>query len=297
LNHHAVGTSSAPLRVTWTQRDTILYALGVGAGVETDDLAFTTENSIGVTLRALPTFGLVLGDYGAEAMRAIGDVDPATIVHGGQSIELHRPLAAAGALVITTRIAAIYDKGSAAIVILEANAIDDATGQPLFTSTSNAFVRGAGGWGGERGPSSGSKKDRLDRPPDATVSYPTMATQALLYRLSGDRNPLHSDPVFATRAGFERPILHGLCSLGIAVRGVLRAVCDDDVDRCRYVSCRFSAPVYPGDVLITDIWVVEDGARFETRRDSGEVVLSAGACRLELASVATDARAAKEPAT
>jgi acyl dehydratase len=116
--------------------------------------------------------------------------------------------------------------------------------------------------------------------PDATASFKTSANQALLYRLSGDHNPLHSDPAFAARAGFERPILHGLCSLGIAARAVLKTICGDDVARLRSVSCRFSAPVYPGDELVTDIWVGDGEVCFETSSATGAIALSAGRCRI-----------------
>jgi acyl dehydratase len=152
----------------------------------------------------------------------------------------------------TSKITAIADKSSAALVEVQATTVDASNGAPLFTNTSKLFFRGEGGWGGSRG-----SRERVDMPetePDAIVSYNTRPDQALLYRLNGDRNPLHSDPGFATRAGFDRPILHGLCSFGFTGRALLHAVCDSDVSRFRAMSVRFSAPVFPGERLDIHIW-------------------------------------------
>jgi acyl dehydratase len=156
----------------------------------------------------------------------------------------------------------MYDKGKAAVVVLESNATDTA-GKPLFSTTMSAFIRGEGGWGGDRGPS-GPRNVPPEREPDTVVSYDTRKDQALLYRLSGDRNPLHSDPSFAKLAGFDAPILHGLCTYGFTGRALLHGVCGGDPARFKHVEGRFSTPVMPGDRLDVRIWVDGDDAIFQT---------------------------------
>jgi acyl dehydratase len=172
-----------------------------------------------------------------------------------------------------SRIAAMYDKGKAAVVVLENEAVD-ASGAPLWTTAMSAFIRGEGGWGGDRGPS-GPRNVAPERDPDHVVSYSTRTDQALLYRLNGDRNPLHSDPKFAARAGFPKPILHGLCTFGFTGRALLHAVCGSDPTRFKAVECRFSNPVMPGDTLDVKVWVDGNEAIFQTW--SGEnVVIDSG---------------------
>lgn len=268
-----------PVEYTWTSKDTLLYALGVGAGV-TDptgaELEFTTENTTDLPQRALPTFAVIGGmgtrppDYGTFNM--------ALLVHGEQRIELHRELPAAGTALMTGRVTAIYDKGSAAVVWTESAAVDARDGQPLFTTSMSAFIRGEGGWGGDRGPSA-SKEGPPDRDPDHVVTYSTRTDQALLYRLSGDRNPLHSDPAFAKLGGFDTPILHGLCTYGFTGRALLHSLCGSDPARFKSMDARFSSPVYPGDDLTVKMWVVGDGdAVYRTERTGGEVVIDQGKC-------------------
>ena len=215
-------------QATWTSKDCLLYALGVGAGASDPtgfELEFTTENSDGVTQRALPTMPVVIAPHnaGPGPMAAIGTFDWAMLVHGEQSITLHQPLPVEGTAMITGKVAAMYDKGKAGVVVIEYDA-KTPSGDALWTNRMSAFIRGEGGWGGDRGPS-GPTNVAPDRDPDHVVSYTTRTDQALLYRLNGDRNPLHSDPVFAARAGFPKPILHGLCTLRlhrpcVAARGV-----------------------------------------------------------------------------
>jgi MFE-2 hydratase 2 N-terminal domain/MaoC like domain len=218
INPDAVGARSEPARRRWDSKDSLLYAIGVGAGAvdPLDELEFTTENSQDVTQRALPTMAVVLGAGGMGAFAAIGPFNPVMLVHGEESITLAREIPAEGELEAVTEIVGIWDKGSGALVQAESTAtlVDD--GQPLFTVQMGAFLRGEGGWGGDRGPS--SKFEAPEREPDHEVTYPTRTDQALLYRLSGDRNPLHSDPKFAAIAGFDRPILHGLCTYGFTGR-------------------------------------------------------------------------------
>jgi acyl dehydratase len=277
LNLDAVGKVSEPVERSWTERDVLLYALGVGAGAEDPtgaELAFTTENSHGVDLAVLPTFVVLFeGGGGID----IGTFDPAMLVHGEQAITLHGPLPVAGTVSTTRRIVGIYDKGKGAVVVSESSAVDTATGELLFTSEASMFIRGEGGFGGDRGPSAGVD-DGPERAPDVSVSYPTRIDQALLYRLSGDRNPLHSDPAFARRAGFDRPILHGLCTYGFTGRALLHAVAGSDPSRFGSMAGRFSRPVFPGDTLTVKLWHLDDGEAFlfRTENQDGDTVIDRG---------------------
>jgi acyl dehydratase len=274
LDLSAVGREGATRERSWTSTDALLYALGVGAGLGDPlrELAFTTENSAGVEQQVLPTFGVLLAQAPAGAL---GDFDRAMLVHAEQAVRLHRPLPVSGTVRATARVAAIQDKGSGALVTTESEAVDDA-GAPLVTSRSSVFIRGEGGFGGDRG--APGDWQRPEREPDQVVVLRTRPEQALLYRLSGDRNPLHSDPAFAARAGFDRPILHGLCTYGVTGRALLGAVMDGDVRRFRAMSGRFSAPVTPGDDLTVRIWTTPgDGeVLFQTTRGDGTVVIDRG---------------------
>jgi acyl dehydratase len=276
INVDAVGATSEPERVSWDSKDALIYALGVGAGALDPpgfELEFTTENSSGIDQRVLPTFPVVLS-RGASAYRSIGEFNPAMLVHGEQSVRLHGPLPVEGAVNSVTTITGIFDKGSGAVVVMEATATDTTTNEILWTTSSSAFIRGEGGWGGDRGPSGSAAAP--EREPDHRVMYATRTDQALLYRLSGDRNPLHSDPKFAAMAGFDRPILHGLCSFGFSGRALLHTLCGSDPDRFVSMSARFSKPVMPGDELTVSIWELGDGnAYFNTATPAG-VVIDAG---------------------
>lgn len=278
LDLSAVGRTSQPYERSWTSPDALLYALGVGAGQQDPlrELEFTTENSDGTPQRVLPTFGIVLVQAGSTRDRvSIGDFDPAMLVHAEQAITLHRPLPVEGAIRVTTTVTGIYDKGKGALVVTESAGVSPFTGEPLVTTRSSAFIRGEGGFGGERGPAADWAEPA--RAPDHKVTYPTRTDQALLYRLSGDRNPLHSDPAFAARAGFPRPILHGLCTYGVTGRALLHALCGSDPERFGSMSGRFSRPVYPGDELTVSIWVTGEGeALFQTRTGDGTVVIDHG---------------------
>ena len=276
LNHDIVGQPGEPLRKSWTSKDALLYAIGVGAGLGDPlrELEFTTEHSEDVEQRVLPTYGVLVSQ--APASHDLGDFDRALLVHAEQSVELHRPLPVEGAVNARATVAGIYDKGSGALAVTENRAVDAATGEPLVTARSGVFIRGEGGFGGERGPSQPWPKP--DRDPDHTVVLATRPEQALLYRLSGDRNPLHADPKFAARGGFDRPILHGLCTYGVTGRALLHALCGSDPARFKSMYGRFSKPVFPGDTLTVSIWETGDGAAvFQTAGPDGQVVIDRGA--------------------
>jgi acyl dehydratase len=277
LDHSLVGVPSEPQERSWTSTDALLYAVGVGAGLgdPLQELEFTTENSEGVTQQVLPTYAVLVAQ--ARAGRRMGDFDPALLVHAEQGFELHRPLPVQGTVRTVATVTGIYDKGSGALVVSENVAVDTATGDDLVTSRASVFIRGEGGFGGDRGPGDGWH--RPDREPDHRVVQPTRPEQALLYRLSGDRNPLHADPKFAARGGFSRPILHGLCTYGVTGRALLHAVCGSDPARFRSMSGRFSRPVLPGDTLVVSIWLPEDSgdsALFQTATEDGSVVIDHG---------------------
>jgi acyl dehydratase len=283
INHDAAGTRSEPARHAWTSKDCLLYAVGVGAGADdpSQELAFTTENSQAVDQRVLPTMAVVLG-VGGGAFGALGDFNPAMLVHGEQSISLAREIPVAGEIESITEFVGNYDKGSGALVVVESTSTLVGDGEPLFTNRSGLFIRGEGGWGGDRGPSSTFAVP--DQAPDHEVTYPTRIDQALTYRLSGDRNPLHSDPKFAAMAGFPRPILHGLCTYGFTGRALLHTLCGGDPARFRSMSGRFSSPVVPGEALTVRMWREGEGkAMFQTMGPDGRVVLDAGSVGFDAA--------------
>lgn len=278
IDPSAVGATSDPVRHSWTSKDAILYALGVGAGAvdPLGELAFTTENTSGVDQLVLPTMAVVLGVGGGGAFGSIGSFNPAMLVHGEQAIELHGPIPVQGEVETVGQITGIYDKGKGALVEVRSTSTDTATGDVLFVTTMSAFIRGEGGFGGDRGPS-GPKNPPPDREPDHQEAYTTRPDQALLYRLSGDRNPLHSDPAFAAMGGFDRPILHGLCTYGFTGRALLHRLCGGDPSRFRSMEGRFSSPVLPGERLTVRMWDTGPGeALFQTTGDDGRVVLDGG---------------------
>jgi acyl dehydratase len=258
----------------------MIYALGVGAGQRDSgaELELTTENSEGRQLRAVPTFGVLMTHAAGEL--ALAGVDETAVVHAEHGLRLHRPLPLDGEVRVKARVDGVYDKGSGALVTIAAEATDLAAGEPLLETRSAVFIRGAGGFGGERGPS--SSWDAPERDPDHVLVSEVRADQALLYRLSGDRNPLHCDPAFATRAGFPRPILHGLATYGIAGRLLFNELCDADPSRFAAIQARFSATVLPPATLEVRAWRDGSEVRFQVRDGEGAVVLDRG--RMELSA-------------
>lgn len=257
----AVGAELAERTFAWTESDVLLYHLGVGFGARPGDnvdpatLSFTTEGGTGAPLQVLPSFALVapgFHDTDPPGLDMPGvDVSLSQVVHGSQALELHRPLPASGSATLRTRITDVWDKGKAAVIVSESSAVGE-DGEALCTTRSSIFVRGEGGFGGERGPSTAVEVPR--RQADLETAYPTTPQQALLYRLCGDRNPLHSDPAFAERAGFPAPILHGLCSYGIVLRTLVQELLGSDASRVHAFSARFAGVVFPGETIRTRAW-------------------------------------------
>ncbi len=277
INPDAVGATGDPVERSWNSKDLLLYALGVGAGVQDPtgaELEFTTENSQDVTQKVLPTFPVIVGMGGGSAMSKIGTFNPAMLVHGEQAITLHRELPVEATVRVVGKIVGIYDKGSGAVIETESEAVEAGSGEPMFNTRSAVFIRGEGGFGGDRGPS--KKLEFPSREQDHQVTYDTRQDQALLYRLSGDRNPLHSDPEFAKMAGFPKPILHGLCTYGFTGRALLHSICGSDPSKFKSMEGRFSKPVFPGDSLTVKMWVDGGECLFRTETQNGDTVLDQG---------------------
>ncbi len=267
-----------PVEQAYTERDTILYALGCGLGFDPLDeaqLRFVFEEP---ELLALPSMAAVLSPPGFWARHPDAGIDWVRILHGEQAMEIHRPLPAAARVVATTKVTDIVDKGpgKGALLFAERTVRDADSGENLATLRSTTFARGDGGCGGtaETAPPPHPVPDRA---PDLVCDLPTAPNSALIYRLSGDPNPLHASPPVARAAGFERPILHGLCSWGVAGHAILKSCCDYDPTRLCAMALRFSAPVYPGETIRTEIW--RDGAMVSFRARVAErdaVVLNNG---------------------
>jgi acyl dehydratase len=256
----AIGAELGEVTFSWTASDVLLYHLALGAGAPPTDpreLRYAYERD----LRVLPTFATVAATFHATEPPAVSfpgvEIDLAKIVHGTQSITAHGPIPVAGKAVSRTRIADVLDKGKAAVIIQETETVSE-DGSPLWTARSSIFARGEGGFGGERG--SSDRVEIPDREPDTVVDTPTLPQQALLYRLCGDRNPLHSDPEFAAAAGFDAPILHGLCTYGVVAKAVTDAVLDGDATKVGSFSAKFAGIVLPGETLRTSIW--SEGGRY-----------------------------------
>jgi acyl dehydratase len=270
-------------RFSWTPWDTMLYALSVGAGSDPardGELGYLLEDG----LRALPTLATVVA-WGAGVSPAQLGIERQRALHGAERIVLHRPMPAAGEVVARSRVAAVYDKGEkGAIIERETQLADAVSGEPLATLHRTAVARADGGFGGPR--DAPPSPESPVRAPDILLRFTTRPDQALIYRLCGDRNPLHSDPEAARQAGFARPILHGLCTFGICCRGVLEACCDFEPARLAEFSARFSAPVVPGDNIEMRIW--QDGAEvaFDARVPARDVfVIKGGRASLRPRSV------------
>jgi len=258
----AVGAHVGTKEFSWAESDVLLYHLGIGAGSRAGDnispaaLSYTND---GASLQVLPSFGVVVPTFHETDPPPLDlpgcDINLAQVVHGAQSISLNGPLTTSGSATLTTSISDVWDKGKAAVIWQEGVATSSA-GEELWRVRSSIFVKGEGGWGGDRGES--TAVELPERAADAEVSYAVTPQQALLYRLCGDRNPLHSDPEFARGAGFPAPILHGLCSYGIVLRELTDALLDGDATRVSGFGGRFSGVVFPGETIGVRGWL-DDG--------------------------------------
>jgi acyl dehydratase len=259
----ALGAELPASEGAWSADDVILYHLGIGAGLKSPTDAKTLEYTYEKNLKVLPSFGVVpvFGAVGGMAGVPGIEINFALVLHGEQETILHRPIPVAAEIESRGRVAGIYDKGKAALIVIETETSEKG-GDKLFTNRFSIFARGEGGFGGESGPKAGNVAP--DREPDAVVDSPTLPWQALLYRLSGDKNPLHADPEFAKLGGFDTPILHGLCSYGIVCKAVVDEALEGAVDRVAGYQARFAGVVFPGETIRTQMW-----------REDGKIVVSA----------------------
>ena len=263
---------------SWSDRETMLYALAIGMGGDPnngDELPFVYEQN----LKAVPTLATVVAwgaNIGAEKL----GLNRALTVHGEESITWHRPISAAGSVIASSRVVAVYDKGEKGAVIERETQLRDLDGTPLVSLCRTAFARGDGGFGG---PSKTPPPHQVPtRAPDYVLEFATRPDQALLYRLCGDRNPLHADPAVAKAGGFARPILHGLCTYGICCRAILQAYCGFEPARMKSLSARFSAPVLPGDRIAVRLWKDHDIVSFEATVPGRDVtVIKSGRARID----------------
>jgi acyl dehydratase len=254
----ALGAELEPIEFSWSSSDVQLYHLGLGAGADPmnpRELSYLVDN----TPEVLPTFGCVAATFHDTEPPRVSwpgvEIDLAKILHASEQVITPGPLPARGSARSVARIVEVWDKGKAAVIVTETS-VTSTDGTPLWKQRRSIFARGEGGFGGERGPSTSAAAP--DRAPDMEVPLPILPQQALLYRLCGDRNPLHSDPEFAAAAGFPRPILHGLCTFGVACKAIVDTFLDSDVSRVRSYGARFAGVVFPGETLRASIWKEND---------------------------------------
>ena len=269
LNLDLIGKKSDPVPFTYNQDTVILYALGIGAGVEEIDFVYEKN------LRVFSTFAVIPYMPAIISLMTDAGLNLPTVLHGEQKLVLHRPIPTSGTLYSSSVWRSVYDKGDKGAILDLHFETQDGGGQLLFENTHVLVDRSAGNFGGERG----AKSERLDPPegkaPDFRVEHVTSPDQAALYRLSGDKNPLHVDGDFAKSGGFDRPILHGLCTYGFAGRAILHSLCGSDPARFRSFAVRFMGVVFPGDTLVTEGWKVDDQGTYiiRTSTQDGRVVL------------------------
>ncbi|CDP88232.1 MULTISPECIES: MaoC family dehydratase [Mycolicibacterium] len=254
----ALGAELEPIEFSWTSSDIQLYHLGLGAGADpmsTRELSYLVDD----TPQVLPTFGNVAVSFHMTEPPKVQfpgiDIELSKVLHASEAVSVPGPIPTSGTAKSVQRFTEIWDKGKAAVIVSESTVTDE-SGKVLWTTKRSIFARGEGGFGGERGPA--TSNELPDRAPDVEISLPTLPQQALLYRLCGDRNPLHSDPAFAAAAGFERPILHGLCTYGIGCKAIVDNLLDGDVAQVASYGARFAGVVIPGETLQANIWK-EDG--------------------------------------
>jgi acyl dehydratase len=259
----ALAAKLEPIEFSWTSSDIQLYHLGLGAGADPMD-ARELRYLVDDTPQVLPTFGNVAATFHATKPPTVQfpgiDIELSKVLHASERIEVPAPLPPSGSGKAVTRFTEIWDKGKAAVIWSETK-VSAPDGSLLWTQKRSIFARGEGGFGGERGPSGAGGSDGApDRAPDLEVDVPILPQQALLYRLCGDRNPLHSDPEFAAAAGFSQPILHGLCTYGMVCKAITDAMLDGDATAVAAYGARFAGVAFPGETLKVGIW--KESGRF-----------------------------------
>jgi acyl dehydratase len=263
------GRTFEPMEYEWNSKDTMLYALGVGSK-PADELEYVYEAK---GPKVLPTFTVVPGMLSMGGLVQNVEINLMMLLHGEQGITLHRELPSEAKVKVTGKVSAVWDKGKAAVIESQ-GIIEDQKGL-LATTTATLFIRGAGGFGGERGPSTAGVNAPPERKPDHVITDHVQPEQGAIYRLSGDRNPIHIDPEFAKMSGFEAPFLHGLCTYGIVGRAILKALCGGDPARFVSFQARFADQVFYGDDIVTKLWVTGEGeAIVQAETQKGNVVLS-----------------------
>jgi len=267
ISSDLVGMTFEPVPFQWDAKDVMLYAVGVGAKPE-GELEFVYE---GKGPKVLPTYAVIPGMFSMGGLVSNVDINLAMLLHGEQSITLHREIPSGAKVRVTGRVSEVWDKGKAAVIGSEGIVEDD--DGPLFTTKATLFIRGAGGFGGERGPSTAGVNVAPERAPDHVVEEATRPEQGAIYRLSGDRNPIHIDPDFAKMAGFDKPFMHGLCTYGIVGRAILGTLCGGDPARFKSFEARFADQVYFGDTIVTKMWKTGE-AIVQAETQKGNVVLS-----------------------
>ncbi len=282
---HLIGEELVSGDWTWDSDRALLYAVGVGAGLDDSqkELHFTTENTPGVPQQVIPTFATLMGlrsDFVERLGWVSEGLSPVGMVHGEEAVTLVRPIPVSGTAHLSTVLRGVYDKGSGALVVKETRLTLKDSNEYLGSTFMRLFVQGKGGFGGPRKPEGEIDWTRPERDPDMTVSLPVGLNQSLIYRLSGDRHPHGTEPTRARADGFEKPIYYGLGSFGVSCRALLRGLCDSDAALFEHMEGRFSKPVFPGDRLDTLIWRTDDGAMFQVLANGERVVLDRGVFRL-----------------
>jgi len=270
----ALGAKISEGAGAWTRDQVILYHLGIGAGnppTDPGELEYTYEKN----LKVLPSFGVipVFGALGGLGQVPGLEFNFAMLLHGEQDLTLHKPIPPECKVKSQGKVAEIWDKGKAALVVLEVESREEESGDPLFTNRFSLFLRGEGGFGGEKGPKAGNQPPERD--PDGTVESKTLPQQALIYRLSGDKNPLHCDPEFAKMGGFDRPIIHGLCSYGIVCKAIVDEVLGGDCTKVARYQARFAGVAFPGETYETSYWKEDGRILVQAKsKDRGDVIIS-----------------------
>lgn len=271
ISKDLVGMTFDPIPFSWTSKDVMLYALGCGAKPDTE-LDYVYE---GRGPKVLPTYAVIPGMLSMGGLVGNVEINLAMLLHGEQGIKLHREIPSEGKVQVRGKISFVWDKGKAAVIGATGEVSDDKG--LLLETTATLFIRGAGGFGGERGPSTADVNKAPERAPDITVEDETRPEQAAIYRLSGDPNPIHIDPDFAKMAGFEKPFLHGLSTYGFVGRALLKALCGGDASKFKSFDARFADQVFMGDKIITQIWKTGPGeAIVQAVTQKGNTVLSQG---------------------